>query len=105
MGWAPSSFRPWRWSWLKRPDVIFCAGDIAVRAVQQATTAIPILAVTDDMVGAGLVRSLAEPGGNTTGVSILATELDGKRQDLLIETRTSSHGDTSRCEHDYAAEA
>jgi putative tryptophan/tyrosine transport system substrate-binding protein len=37
------------------------------------------------MVGAGLVRSLAEPGGNTTGVSILATELDGKRQDILIE--------------------
>jgi putative tryptophan/tyrosine transport system substrate-binding protein len=68
-----------------RPDVIFCAGDIAVRAAQQATTAIPILAVTDEMVGAGLVRSLAEPGGNTTGVSILATELDGKRQDLLIE--------------------
>ena len=37
------------------------------------------------MVGAGLVRSLAQPGGNTTGVSILATELDGKRQDILIE--------------------
>jgi ABC-type uncharacterized transport system substrate-binding protein len=68
-----------------KPDVIFCAGDIAVRAAQQATTTIPILAVTDDMVGAGLVRSLAEPGGNTTGVSILATELDGKRQDILIE--------------------
>ena len=66
-------------------DVIFCAGDIAVRAAQQATATIPILAVTDDMVGSGLVRSLAQPGGNTTGVSILATELDGKRQDILIE--------------------
>ena len=37
------------------------------------------------MVGSGLVRSLAQPGGNTTGVSILATELDGKRQEILIE--------------------
>jgi len=37
------------------------------------------------MVGEGLVASMAHPGGNTTGVSILATELDGKRQELLIE--------------------
>jgi ABC-type uncharacterized transport system substrate-binding protein len=68
-----------------KADVIFCAGDVAVRAAQQATATIPILAVTDDMVGSGLVRSLAQPGGNTTGVTILATELDGKRQDILIE--------------------
>jgi putative ABC transport system substrate-binding protein len=66
-------------------DVIFCAGDVAVRAAQRAKSAIPILAVTDDMVKSELVRSLARPGGNTTGVSILATELDGKRQDILIE--------------------
>src|SRR5262249_27669761 len=63
----------------------YCAGDIAIRAVQQATTTVPILAVTDDMVRSGLVRSLAEPGGNTTGVSIFGYELDGKRQDILIE--------------------
>ena len=37
------------------------------------------------MVGSGLVNSLARPDGNTTGVSILATELDGKRQEILIE--------------------
>ena len=41
--------------------------------------------MTQDMVGEGLVNSLARPGGNTTGVSILATELDGKRQEILIE--------------------
>src|SRR5262249_37809653 len=35
--------------------------------------------------GAGLVRSLARPGGNTTGVSILAADLDGKRQEVLLE--------------------
>ena len=66
-------------------DVIYAGGDVAIRAVQQATTTIPILGITEDMVGQGLVNSLARPGGNTTGVSILATELDGKRQDLLIE--------------------
>ena len=37
------------------------------------------------MVGSGLVNSLARPGGNTTGISILASELDGKRQEILIE--------------------
>jgi len=66
-------------------DAIFCAGDLAIRAAQRATAEIPILGVTDDMVGSGLVRSLANSGGNTTGMSILATELDGKRQEILIE--------------------
>jgi ABC-type uncharacterized transport system substrate-binding protein len=66
-------------------DAFFCAGDAATRAAQRASTTIPIIAITDDMVGSGLVRSLANPGGNTTGVSILATELDGKRQDILME--------------------
>ena len=66
-------------------DVILCGGDPAIRAAQRATPAIPILAITDDMVGSGLVRSLANPGSNTTGVSILAAQLDGKRQELLIE--------------------
>ena len=37
------------------------------------------------MVGAGLVRSLARPGGNTTGVSLLAGDLDGKRQEILFD--------------------
>src|SRR5262249_11206102 len=37
------------------------------------------------MVGQGLVASLARPGGNITGISILATELDGKRQEILME--------------------
>jgi putative tryptophan/tyrosine transport system substrate-binding protein len=37
------------------------------------------------MVGSGLVKSLARPGGNTTGTSILAADLEGKRQELLIE--------------------
>jgi putative tryptophan/tyrosine transport system substrate-binding protein len=66
-------------------DVIYATGDLAIRAAQQATTTIPILGATEDMVGSGLVNSLAHPGGNTTGLSVLATELDGKRQEILIE--------------------
>jgi len=66
-------------------DVILASGDLAIRAAQQATKTIPILALTDDMVGSGLVNSMARPNGNTTGVSILSPELDGKRQDILIE--------------------
>jgi putative tryptophan/tyrosine transport system substrate-binding protein len=66
-------------------DVIEAAGSVATRAAQQATKTIPIVGVADDMVGEGLVDTLSRPNGNTTGVSIFATELDGKRQELLIE--------------------
>jgi putative tryptophan/tyrosine transport system substrate-binding protein len=72
-------------------DVIYAAGDAAIRAVQRATTTIPILWNTEDMVGSGLVNSLARPGGNTTGLSILAAELDGKRQEILIEAVPGLH--------------
>jgi putative tryptophan/tyrosine transport system substrate-binding protein len=68
-----------------RVDVIYISGDPGIRAAQQATATIPILGVTEDMVGQGLVNSLARPGGHTTGISIFATELDGKRQEILIE--------------------
>ena len=66
-------------------DALVCGGTAGIRAAQRATQTIPIVGVTDDMVGSGLVRSLAKPGGNTTGISILATELDGKRLEILIE--------------------
>jgi putative tryptophan/tyrosine transport system substrate-binding protein len=51
-------------------DVIYAPGDAGIRAAQQATATIPILGITQDMVGQGLVHPLARPGGNTTGVSI-----------------------------------
>jgi putative ABC transport system substrate-binding protein len=66
------------------PDVIFCTGNPAMRAAQESTRTVPIVGVASDMVGAGFVRSLARPGGNVTGVS-LTFEVDGKRQDLLME--------------------
>lgn len=66
-------------------DVLVCGGDLTIRAAQQVTRTVPIVGVADDMLASGLVTSLARPGGNTTGFSILTTELDGKRQELLFE--------------------
>jgi putative tryptophan/tyrosine transport system substrate-binding protein len=66
-------------------DVIYAAGDPAIRAAQGSTRTIPILGITEDMIAAGLVHSLARPTGNTTGLSVLATQLDGKRQEILLE--------------------
>jgi len=67
------------------PDVIVSGPDLTTRALQQATQTIPLIAMTEDMVAAGLVKSLARPGGNTTGISLLSPELDGKRQDILMD--------------------
>ena len=62
-------------------DVIVAFADPAIRAVQRATQTIPIVG----MVGSGLAASMARPGGNTTGVSILSPELDVKRLEILHE--------------------
>jgi putative tryptophan/tyrosine transport system substrate-binding protein len=67
------------------PDVVFCVGKAASRAAQQSAYAGPIVALSADMVAEGLVRSLAHPGGNTTGVSAFGNELDGKRLEILME--------------------
>jgi len=67
----------------EKASVIVASGDAAVRAAQQATETIPIVALVDDIVASGLIKSLANPGGNTTGVSIIASELDAKRLEIL----------------------
>jgi putative ABC transport system substrate-binding protein len=67
------------------PDAIVCGPELYARALQAATRTIPLLSMSEDLVGAGLVASLAKPGGNITGISLLSPELDGKRQDILIE--------------------
>ncbi|HEX2521487.1 MAG TPA: ABC transporter substrate-binding protein, partial [Terriglobia bacterium] len=68
-------------------DVIVTATRPGVLAAKNATSAIPIVfAAVGDPVRAGLVSSLARPGGNITGLSILETELFGKRLELLKET-------------------
>jgi putative ABC transport system substrate-binding protein len=48
-------------------DVIVCVGAAAIRAAQQATATIPILGITDDMVGEGFVRSMAHPAAIRPG--------------------------------------
>ena len=67
-------------------DVVVLTNPPAIRAGKQATKTIPIVMVTtEDPVTAGMVDSLARPGGNITGLSRLTRELSGKRLELLQE--------------------
>lgn len=73
-------------------DVIVTAGTPAVAAAKKATKATPIVfATAGDPVRSGLVRSLAHPGGNVTGLSNGQTDLAGKRLDLLREAVPGLH--------------
>jgi putative tryptophan/tyrosine transport system substrate-binding protein len=66
-------------------DVIVTTGG-AVLATMQATSVIPIVfALALDPVGSGMVKSLARPGGNVTGLSLQSTDISGKRLELLRE--------------------
>jgi putative tryptophan/tyrosine transport system substrate-binding protein len=67
------------------PDVIVAGPELPLRALSLATQTIPLIGMTEDMVADGLVASFARPGGNITGISLLSPELDGKRQEILIE--------------------
>ena len=67
-------------------DAIVTAGTPAALAVKRATTTVPLVMVAvGDPVGTGLVPSLARPGGNLTGLSSIAPDLEGKRLQLLRE--------------------
>jgi putative tryptophan/tyrosine transport system substrate-binding protein len=67
-------------------EVIVTAGTPAALAVKKATTTVPVVMVAvGDPVGTGLVSSLARPGGNLTGLSSIAPDLEGKRLELLRE--------------------
>jgi ABC-type uncharacterized transport system substrate-binding protein len=67
-------------------DVIVTSGTVPVLAAKKATSTIPIVfAVASDPVGNGLVASLARPGGNVTGLSIVQTDLAAKKLELLRE--------------------
>src|SRR5215468_11755211 len=85
-----------------KPEVIVTFGTTATQAAKAATTTIPIvMAFAGDPVGTRLVSSLAKPGGNVTGMSLAASELSGKRLDLLKEViptlkRLTILGDVSR---------
>ena len=67
-------------------DILVAGTTSAALAAQHATSTIPIvIAVSADPVGDGLVASLARPGGNITGLSVMTYELTGKRLELLTE--------------------
>ena len=72
---------------LKVDIVVVAGGAPVIRAAKNATKTIPIVMITGgiDPVGAGLVESLARPGGNVTGITTLSRELGGKRLELLKE--------------------
>src|SRR6476661_184290 len=73
------------------PDAIVIAGDFIAERFQEATKSIPLVVMTEDMVAAGFAASLAKPGGNITGISLMSPDLDGKRQDILIEAVPDAH--------------
>ena len=67
-------------------DVIVGRGTLGPLAAKRATSTIPIvMAASGDPLGSGLVASLARPGGNVTGMSLMVPDLGGKRLELLKE--------------------
>ena len=72
------------------PDVILASGTLSVAALQRITRTLPIVFVgVSDPVGAGLVDTLARPGGNTTGFMIFEYSLSGKWLELLKQIAPS----------------
>lgn len=68
----------------RQVDVIVTAGELAIRAAKEGTKTIPIvMAVSANPVESGLIASLARPGGNVTGFTVLSSELTRKRLELL----------------------
>ena len=68
------------------PDVIVVGTTRFAEAVKRATSTIPIIVLGGDIVGAGLVSSLAHPGGNVTGSTAISPDLSGKRLELLKDS-------------------
>ena len=66
-----------------RPDVILAQGDQPIKAAKEATTTVPIVMIACDAVAAGLIPSLARPGGNITGVTCISRDIATKRIELL----------------------
>jgi putative ABC transport system substrate-binding protein len=69
----------------RKVEIIICGGSQATRAALQQTKTLPIVTLSSNPVAVGFVASLANPGGNVTGVSLLAPEVAGKRLQLFKE--------------------
>jgi putative ABC transport system substrate-binding protein len=72
-------------------DVIVTTSTISAQAAHQATTTIPIVMTSGSPLQQGLADSLAKPGGNVTGLTVLPSDLSGKRAELLKETLPKAH--------------
>src|SRR5215471_5098503 len=68
-----------------QPDLIWAEGAVAGIAAKNATTTIPIVSISGDPVRLGLVSSMSHPGGNITGLSLIAPDLAAKRLQILRE--------------------
>ena len=70
-----------------KPDVVIAVSTVAILAVKEASSTVPVVMsfIGEDPVAKGLADSLARPGGNATGVAMLAAQMDGKRASLLHE--------------------
>jgi putative ABC transport system substrate-binding protein len=72
-------------------DVLVTPGTTITRAAQRATTTVPIVCITGNPVGSGLVASLSRPGGNITGMSLLSGEYSAKWLELLTKAAPTLH--------------
>jgi len=84
-----------------RIDIFVTSGSLAALAAKEATTTVPIVSITSDLLAVGLVSSIAHPVGNVTGLALLGTDLSGKWLELLTATvpnlrRVAVLSDTSR---------
>jgi len=71
----------------EKPDLIVAAGGGAVRAVRKVPHSLPVVfSFSGDPVAAGFVKSLAQPGSNISGISLMSLDLVGKRMELLRES-------------------
>jgi putative ABC transport system substrate-binding protein len=75
----------------RKVDVITAGGNVAAQAARRATTSIPVVFTSGaDPIKSGLVASLSRPGGNLTGVSLLAAEMATKRLELIRDLLPSA---------------
>ena len=70
-----------------KPDVVIAVSTVAILAVKEASSTVPIVMsfIGEDPVAKGVANSFAQPGGNVTGVAMLAAQMDGMRASLLHE--------------------
>ena len=70
----------------EKVDVIVATSSNSAKAAQEVTSTIPIVVTSGNLLESGLAKGLARPGGNVTGLTLMASDLTGKRLEILHET-------------------